>query len=128
MPGRAPFNGAGLLLWQDEKNYVRLEVGVFIAQGGTTVAFALFQHRRAGVLVDVAKTRTRVATTPIRLRMERHGRTVLGFVRQGSNDWIAVGRLEADWPPKVDVGIAAVNASQAPFKAEFEELTVVPIP
>jgi hypothetical protein len=39
-----------------------------------------------------------------------------------------VGRLDADLPATVYVGIAAVNASQAPFTAEFEDFTVAPLP
>jgi regulation of enolase protein 1 (concanavalin A-like superfamily) len=128
VPGRAPFNGAGLLLWQDDRNYVRLEEGAFIAGSGATIRFALFQHRRQGLFVDVAGTQTRLAAAPTRFRMERRGRTLLAFVRQGSGDWVPVGRLDADLPATVYVGVAAVNASQAPFTAEFEDFTVAPLP
>jgi tetratricopeptide (TPR) repeat protein/regulation of enolase protein 1 (concanavalin A-like superfamily) len=127
LPGRAPFNGAGLLLWQDDRNYVRLELGVFIVRDGTTVRFALFEQRREGIPVGgLSKTQTRLAAVPTSLRLERRGRTLLGFVRQGSEDWIPLGQFEADLPPTVYVGVAAVNATQSPFTAEFEDLTVVP--
>jgi tetratricopeptide (TPR) repeat protein len=128
LPGRPPFNGAGLLLWQDARNYIRLEAAAYMARG-VTVRFALFEHRRSGVPVHgIANTRTRLAAAPTRLRLERRGRTLLGFARQGSDDWIEVGRFEADLPSTVYVGVAAVNASQAPFTAEFEGFTVAPIP
>jgi tetratricopeptide (TPR) repeat protein/regulation of enolase protein 1 (concanavalin A-like superfamily) len=128
LPGRAPFNGAGLLLWQDDKNYVRLEVAAFIGRNGATTRFALFQGRREGRPADVSKTETRLAAVPATLRLERRGRTLLGSVRQGSEHWIPLGQFEADLPPTVYVGVAAVNASQGPFTAEFEGLTVVPTP
>ncbi len=84
-----------MLLWQDARNYIRLEAAAYMARG-VTVRFALFEHRC--------------------------------FARQGSDDWIEVGRFEADLPSTVYVGVAAVNASQAPFTAEFEGFTVAPIP
>lgn len=127
LPGRAPFNGAGLLLWQDERNYVRLELGVYVARSGAAVRFALFEQRRDGAPVGgLSQARTRLEGIPPSLRLERRGRTLVGSVRQASGDWIHVGRFEADMPPTVYVGVAAVNASQGPFTAEFEGLTVVP--
>jgi tetratricopeptide (TPR) repeat protein/regulation of enolase protein 1 (concanavalin A-like superfamily) len=129
LPGRAPFSGAGLLLWQDDRNYVRLEVGAFVNGRGSTIRFALFEQRRAGVLpAGLSNAGTRLADAPTQLRLERRGRSLVGLARQGSDEWREVGRFELELPPTVYVGVAAVNASQAAFTAEFDELQVRSVP
>jgi regulation of enolase protein 1 (concanavalin A-like superfamily) len=102
---------------------------VYIDGKGATVRFALFEQRREGVPVGgLSKAQTRLAAVPTTLRLERRGGALLGFVQQSSGDWIPLGHFEVDLPPTVYVGVAAVNASQAPFTAEFEGLTVAPAP
>jgi len=122
---RRPFNGAGLLLWQDEKNYVRLEFGAFVEEKGATARFALFEHRKNGLPAGgLAQANTRLEARPTGLRLERRDRTLLGFVRQGGHDWTPVGQFEVDLPQQLYVGIAAVNTTQAPFAADFEDFNI----
>jgi tetratricopeptide (TPR) repeat protein/regulation of enolase protein 1 (concanavalin A-like superfamily) len=126
---RVPFDGAGLLLWLDERNYVRLEFAASVAAGGATTRYPLFQQRRNGLAVGgLAKAHTHLDAAPATLRLERHDRSLLGFVRQGEGEWTPVGRFEADMPSQIYLGVAAVNTTRAPFVAAFEAFTVSPAP
>ena len=65
---------------------------------------------------------------PASLRLERHDRRLVASVRQGENDWTPIGHFQEDLPRQIYVGVAAVNATQAPFVAEFEDFTISPRP
>jgi hypothetical protein len=45
----APYHGAGILLWQDERNYVRLEIAADVHRGKPR-AYANFELRKGGAL------------------------------------------------------------------------------
>ena len=125
---RVPFNGAGLLLWLDEKNLVRLEFAAAVTNGAST-RYALFEPRRNGVAVGgLARPHTRLDDAPAFLRLERHGRSLLASVRQGEGEWTPAGHFEVDWPSEVYLGVAAVNTTQAPFATAFEDFAVSPVP
>jgi hypothetical protein len=47
VPTRRPFHGAGLLLWQDQDNYIRLERAELVVSG-RNMSFASFELRRGG--------------------------------------------------------------------------------
>ena len=71
---RRSYSGAGLLLWEDERTYVRLESAVYSA-GGSAVRYALFEVRRDGKLVGgLARADSRLRRSPAELRLEREGR------------------------------------------------------
>jgi tetratricopeptide (TPR) repeat protein len=125
---RVAFNGAGLLLWQDDRNYVRLEFAAYV--GGTgTVRYALFEQRKNGQPVGgLAQADKRLEDGPAALRLERHDHTLSAFVRQGGKDWTPIGEFREDLAPKLYVGLAAVNSTQALFLAEFEDFTIFPPP
>jgi tetratricopeptide (TPR) repeat protein len=126
---RVPFNGAGLLLWLDAKNFVRLEFATSTTTGGGANRYALFELRRNGVAVGgLPRPRTHLDDAAASLKLERHARTLVASVRQGEGEWTPVGHLEMDLPPEVYLGIAAVNTTQAPFAAAFEDFTVSPAP
>jgi regulation of enolase protein 1 (concanavalin A-like superfamily) len=65
---------------------------------------------------------------PAVLRLERHDHTLSAFVRQDGKDWTPVGQFQEDLAQQLYVGVAAVNSTQGPFLAEFEDFTIFPPP
>jgi tetratricopeptide (TPR) repeat protein len=125
---RRPYNGIGLLLWQNESNFVRLELAAYLAAGsGATVRYALFEWRRNGVPVaGLASSHIRLDATRTELRLERRGNAVQALVRQRSHEWTEVARLDIPLPPTVYVGVAAVNTAGEPLDAQFADFTLAP--
>jgi WD40 repeat protein len=119
------FNGAGLLLWIDHENYVRLERDIFSKSGGKFFSFPpLFEYWRNGKLMtgsfatDVPFFKGRSTY----LRLERRAGTLVASVSHDGAEWIALAPLRIDLPKTVRVGVDAVNTSKRPFVVEFDEL------
>lgn len=133
---RAPFHGAGLLLMQDEKNYIRLEQAAF-SRDGNSYCYVSFELRKEGkterfALPSDLPLNAKADTV---LRLERHGDLVRAAATQYSEvqDWAPESPLTQafDWhwlpptiakfPRRVHVGIAAVNVSNEEFAPRFGE-------
>jgi TonB family protein len=147
--GQSSFRGAGLLLWQDERNYVRLESAAYrlrpaagtraMAEGEAPkdiprgaverlrsgdVRYALLEARRDGRPVGgLSPADVRLEDGPAELRLERSGRTIRGFVRQRYGDWRKVREVEVELADSLEVGLAAVNVAATGLQAGFREFT-----
>ena len=116
-PRSLPFHGAGLLLWQDEKNFIRLERAA-ILRDGRPMPYANFEQRKGGALADGGPKA--LEDKPLHLRLERRGSRVIGSVSFDGVRWTALKELTADLPKAVKVGVAALNSAGTPFRAELE--------
>jgi regulation of enolase protein 1 (concanavalin A-like superfamily) len=115
-----PFQGGGLLLWQDENNYLRLErTSMYSPADGKRFHQVMLELCRDG------------KTQPGVFRDARDFDIILKFDRRGSEvrcsyssndgrDWLEVKRQPVNFPPDMKVGISASNASPRPFAARFE--------
>lgn len=129
---RLAYHGAGLLLWQDDRNYLRLESAAYRPRkppaarakdrsSGKVARYVLFELRRDGKLVGgLSRPDVRLEDRPTDLRLERRGREIRAFARQGDGDWMPVGLSEADLPDALDVGLAVVNTARSGLEARFE--------
>ncbi len=122
-PERLPFNGAGVLVWQDENNYARLERAAFI-RDGKLVSAALFELRANGQFVS-SNFLGIFPDQPAFLRLIRQGGHLLAIVNQVDSLWNSFSPLAVSFPAAIDVGVAAVNTASSPFTAELREFTVV---
>lgn len=112
-PGFLPYQGTGLLLWNDPGNHVRLERAALLRDGRIIpyVAFELHEKgRRHGASVTIPDA-------PIRLRLLRRGNQLTGSVSGDGNVWKDLQTLTVDYPMKVKLGVAAVSSSTQPFTA-----------
>jgi regulation of enolase protein 1 (concanavalin A-like superfamily) len=128
--GRRPYVGAGLLLWQDEKNYVRLEHASADVDG-QTFEYLGFEQRRNGERA-VGYSQMRLKSDPLRLRLERRNGKLYGAASYDSLQWVSYLPLQIDMPAKLQVGVAAISSSATPFIPDFSELEiykrVTPVP
>ena len=133
MPGRTPvekmpfaFHGAGLLLWKDKDNYVRLE------RAGAGASGHPHTHQ---ILVEVCKDGKPAGHNyvdwppgPTYLRMERRKADLLCSHSDDGQTWIEDKALGSLFPGKVSVGVSASNTSKKAFPARFEEFTLAERP
>ena len=118
------YHGAGLLLWQDERTYIRLERASVVQDETRTVHYANFGLRQNGKLVDVERTGIRIADHDAYLRLERRGDRVFGSVSSDGVRWQSFDPYFVNLHAELKLGVVAINTSTEPFKAEFDEFEV----
>lgn len=117
-PKSVPYNGAGIFVWRDSDNFIRLERGA-IVRGGKAGTFALFEEREGGSTGAQHNGPLTPGTTF--LRMERRGKTIYGRVSKDGKNWTDLKPIDTVWPAKLRVGLNAINSSNEPFTVTFEE-------
>lgn len=123
IPGRTAYNGAGLVVMQDEQNYIRLERAV-LERGGQRQHYANFELRVDGQVQRIG-TPSDMQLDPqasCLLRIERTGNEVRGIVRQGTRAWTELKPKSIELQEDLSVGVAAINASTKTFAANFSGL------
>jgi Trypsin-like peptidase domain len=120
------FNGAGLLLYQDKDNFVRLE-----RTAGVAVATLQPVHK---ILFEVVKDGKQVPNhvyfqvpegPASLLLMRRKGRVIVGASPVLGAPPMPFRGIEFDLATKVKVGICASNISAKPYTAQFENFALL---
>jgi regulation of enolase protein 1 (concanavalin A-like superfamily) len=119
--GTLPYNGAGIVIWRDGDNFIRLERGATFNKGKVNT-FAIFEEREGG-------SRGAVHNGPLTpgtayLRIARRGSRIFGFTSKDGQHWAQLHPIDTVWPAELKVGINAINSSDAPFTVRFEELSI----
>ena len=113
------YQGAGLLVWQNADNYVRLERGANPDQG------VHMWYRDAGSYAAAGQV-VMFGTTAY-LRLERRGNTFIGSSSSDGINWTAVGTATIQAEQTVRVGLDLVNQWQDnPLWADFAEFVITP--
>src|SRR5581483_2309198 len=117
-PKGLPYNGAGLIVWSDSDNFIRLERGAILRNGkvSTTVAF---EEREGGYRGAVHNEV--FAGGNCYLRLERKGSRIYGAISTDGSKWKQVKPIDTLWPAKLKVGLSAINSNNEPFAVKFEE-------
>jgi regulation of enolase protein 1 (concanavalin A-like superfamily) len=118
IPGRVPFQSAGLILWSDDGDYVRLE-RAGLNRNGAIQSYAGFELR-----ADARMAGAQSSPLPEQdawLRLERRGNQLFGSVSPDGRKWTALRPIDVMFPARVQVGVAVVNAAQQPLTVRFEE-------
>ncbi len=121
----APYHGAGLLLWEDERNYVRLEIAAEINQGRPR-AYVNFEHFDDGKLVVTLGREIKDGSTQIRL--ERRGAKLFAGFSPDGQRWTELVPMTVDLPERIEVGVAALNSASNRLVADFRGFTLAPRP
>jgi regulation of enolase protein 1 (concanavalin A-like superfamily) len=120
-PKGVPFNGAGILVWSDPDNFIRLERAA-VARGKNVNTYVQFSELEGG-------TAGAVHNEPMKggdcwLRMERKGSRIHGSISFDGKTWKDLKPIQTVWPTKLKIGVAAVSSSGLPFAVTFEEFVV----
>jgi regulation of enolase protein 1 (concanavalin A-like superfamily) len=117
-PKTVPFNGAGILVWSDADNYIRLERAA-VARGNrinTYVNFEEFEGNTRG-----ASHNEVMKGGDCWVRMERKGSRIHGAISFDGTTWKQLRPIQTVWPEKLKVGLVAISSSGLPFTVSFEE-------
>ncbi len=123
VPGRVAYQSGGLLLWIDNRNYVRLERAA-LNRGGASQSMLAFEMRTNGQMS--AAPMVGVGDQDFYLRLERRGNLLIAAFSVDGRQWTPIQPLPMAMPAKVRIGITAVNAAQAPLTVRFERFQVGP--
>ena len=113
------FRSGAMVIWQDERNFVRFErAGSF--RGKTPRHYCWLHVFRDGKrVVNLQKEPVEDADTV--LRLTRRGQKLeASFSQDGGKTFFNYPEQDLKLPPQVKVGVAALNASKAPFEVRFE--------
>ncbi len=122
------FFGHGLLVWDDENNYVRLEKAFIDRLNGnppTTYGswelFAGGKWVRAGTSADFTFDPTDTA----HFKLARKGSTFTASISKDGKEWKELEPIEAEMGKKLKVGVAVVHICDTPFDAVFEDYSLM---
>jgi regulation of enolase protein 1 (concanavalin A-like superfamily) len=126
-PGRSrstpydPFHGAGLIVWQDASNYLRLEraVGFIKGRPHPYLNYELRKEGRLAMSQGIA-----VEDHPLYLRLRRQGREFAAWYSRDGRRWVPLAGVEAPLNERVEVGVIAVNSSARTLTVELDRFSV----
>ncbi|MDB6131955.1 MAG: hypothetical protein JWM59_198 [Verrucomicrobiales bacterium] len=133
--GRTGYTGAGLVIFADSRNYVRIE-RASLETGGTRGPrpYINFEIRVDGQLKNIGSTgdTPTLAGKPTWLRIERKGREVFGSMSQDGVTWTPGNSKVLESPSwttnTVLAGVAAISTSKKTFTPVYSELTITQAP
>ena len=120
------FRAATLLIWQDEKNFIRFD-RASLFRDNTTRDFGYLHVYQNGKRTSEATENLRSPKEPCWLKLQRRGEEIAASFSQDE------GKTWTDFPPQkaklndpLKIGVAALNSSNKPFEARFERLVLAP--
>lgn len=128
LPETDPFNGAGLLLWADDENFLRLERNVWTTpHGGHSSYQPLFQYWKddKDLTPNVPSAKPFFKGQSTYLRITRQGNQIRAAVSNDGVDWIETNSVTVQFPQKIEVGVDAISTSKQPFTVEFTGLKLI---
>ncbi len=120
--GRNAFQGAGLVVWIDEKNYLRFE-RIQALRGPVTFTGASFEERNGGSLVTFGDPTQHPLGDTATLKLERRGNVLSAFVKD-NDQWVLFKKAPVEMPEKLEVGVLAGHNTSSSLTAEFEDLRI----
>ncbi len=117
----SPYHGAGLLMWQDPENYVRLEIAADL-QHGRPRPYVNFEYRKDGALAVSSGLKNGDGWNHLRLR--RRGDEIVASFGPDGVRWTSFTPLTVKLNDRLKVGVAAINSASKPLAAELEALEV----
>lgn len=123
---RRAFQGAGLVLWQDDSNYVRLESAQLVV-GTETMRYASFELRRDGQFTKPGFAEEHpLKNSTTWLRLERRGNQITASVSEDGKNWESLKPLRVDFSEALQVGVVAGHNTSTPISVGFEDFKVSP--
>jgi serine/threonine protein kinase/regulation of enolase protein 1 (concanavalin A-like superfamily) len=112
-----PYYGAGILLWQDPENYVRLEIATDLRHGKAR-PYVNFEYRKDGAMAYSQGIANDDSWSHVRLR--RRGDEILASFGPDGVRWTALAPLKVKLKDPLEVGVLAINSSARPLTAVLE--------
>ncbi len=126
LTGGNPYQGAGLLVWQDDANNLKLTPAQSTRNGRGFRFFNLeFRHdgQRGGLPIPKEAVDLLHAETYF-LRLQIHEDKTIASVSGDGVKWFSTTLPGSGKPEKVRVGLISENTATLPFTVDFEEVSV----
>jgi S1-C subfamily serine protease len=114
------FQGAGLLIWQDEKNFIRLERCKGSDGGIGLIHRVLVEIYKDGRAAGIYYSKG-IPEKPMILAAHRKGTTMQFSFAEPPGRLTVFKELALDFNPSILVGISASNLSKQPLTAKFDK-------
>ena len=125
VPGRRPFQGAGLLVWVDASMYIRLERAQVDAGEGQKTVYASFEARVGGKPLPIGASSGAVLhADATHLRLTRKGNEITASLSEDGVNWLSSSPLKIELPATLQVGLVAGHNKTVEFEADFEDFSV----
>lgn len=124
-----PYNGAGLLVWDSDTQFIRFERNVWVGKDGAWSYTTPLQYTD-GRQVNTAK-QTKDEFFKGRstwMKVERLGAKFVFSISHDGDKWQETATLTAKLPETVRVGVEAVNSSSGAFAVQFSEFGILGTP
>jgi hypothetical protein len=115
------FQAAGLLIWQDEKNFVRFERSKGSADGVGLRHCILLEIYKGGKEAVHLYTGGDLPSQPYMLAAIRKGGSIQLLFGDQQKNLRVFKEMAIDFNNDVFVGVSAMNLSKRPFQARFQE-------
>jgi regulation of enolase protein 1 (concanavalin A-like superfamily) len=120
------FRAAALLLWQDEKNFIRFD-RASLFRDNKRRDFGYLHVYEDGKRTGETTQDLTAPAQPCRLKLQRRGEEIVAsFSQDDGKSWNELPPQKAKLKEPLKVGVAALNSSNKPFEARFEGLIVAP--
>jgi hypothetical protein len=120
-----PYNGAGLLVWGSNLDFVRLERNVWVSPKGRfsyRTPIYCVQGRPSNQFRSGRDEFFKGRSTW--LKVERTGEKITTSISHDGKEWTETAVLTTKFPESVRVGVEAINSSDKEFVVEFEEFKI----
>jgi beta-xylosidase len=119
------YQGAGILIFKDENNYLRFERAYGgVGGGGEGIRFDASVKGEYRPVVPPGEIQT--DAVEVDLKVVRSGKLFLAYWRESEDgEWREAGEFESDYPETVLAGILAVNTARE-VTAEFAYIRLLP--
>ena len=118
------YQGAGLLIFRNDNNYIRLERG--FGGVGSDKNGIRFDKREDEVYEPIATPESfPTDAKTVELKLRRTGREFTAFWRLPDGEWKQVGKYPSSYPETVQVGLIACNTAQE-IPVEFAYIKLSP--
>lgn len=128
IPGQGnPFNGAGILIWENADNYMRVERNAYWSGKSLLCYPPLIEywHNKAyagfnndPISADYFKGNSTW------LKARRDGKDVIVSISHDGTEWAEVKKVKIEMGNDISIGVDALNSSDLPFSVEFEEFKI----
>lgn len=124
----SPFHGAGLLIWEDDENFLRIERNAW-RNGDSCLCYPpLIEYWRDRQYSGANKVPVPSAEFfpegSTWLKATRRGNRMTVSMSPDGKKWKDVRSFDIDLTTKLQVGVAALNTSDKPFRAEFDSFNL----
>ena len=119
------YQGAGLLVYKDDGNYLRFE-RAYGGPGGGGSGIRLDASKKDEFVPIAAPGEIQTDAEEIEMKIVRSGRTFSAYWREDENaEWREAGQFESDYPETVMAGVIACNTARE-VTARFAYIRLLP--